>query len=92
MLLSSYSARMEPALPAPRSADPEMSLQVDTMILEYLFYNATKGLLAERRAAKQGSTLDGADRPDLPLQMVDGMSEDCSDVCTVSGIGEFTYI
>ncbi|KAF2096525.1 hypothetical protein NA57DRAFT_78128 [Rhizodiscina lignyota] len=62
---------MDPGIPAPRCADPETLLQTNEMILEYLFYNATKALLAERRAAKEGSTLEHASMPDLPLQMVD---------------------
>lgn len=64
---------MDAAPLAPKEADPQTSLQVDTMILEYLCYNAANGLLAERRAAKVGQLLAAAERPDLPLSMIDGM-------------------
>lgn len=56
----------------PKEADPTTSLQVDTMILEYLCYNATKALLLERQATKCGELLPQPDRPDLPLSMIDG--------------------
>jgi hypothetical protein len=72
MLLSITRVAMDSGQLKPRSADPETALAVDKMILEYLLYKATKGLLAERQAAKQGDTLELSARPDAPLQMIHG--------------------
>lgn len=63
---------METGQVLPKQADPETSLQVDTMILDYLMFNAVQALLAERKAEKNGETLPVHARSDLPLTMVDG--------------------
>jgi len=54
-----------------RRAAPDTQLDVDLMILDYLLYMATKALLEERQAEKEGSALSDGAKPDLPLQLVD---------------------
>ena len=54
-----------------KEADLEVQEEVDTWILDYLIYQATKALLGERRAERQGDVLSESARPDQPLLMVD---------------------
>jgi hypothetical protein len=55
----------------PRTANPETSLEVDKLILEFFLLRATKGLLAERRAAKSGQPFVMDDPPDHVLQILE---------------------
>lgn len=54
-----------------KEANPELQLEIDSWILDYQIFQATKACLEEYKAWRDGVILPESANPDLPLAMVD---------------------